>query len=97
MLRECFTNPIIFAVVGADQDNKVVSGSIVGVKEVGDHFEETEAPGEDDEEVFGPEEVVEILLVLLDWLSDIEVEVETWQNSPKAARASRAVECSPLA
>ncbi len=58
MLRERFADPVIFAIFGPDDNDKTVSGGIVGVKEVGDNFEEPETAGKDDEEIFGAKEMV---------------------------------------
>ncbi len=65
MLREGFANPVILAIFGAHDDDKTVSCSIVGVEEISNDFEETKATGKDDKKIFGPEEVVKILLELL--------------------------------
>jgi hypothetical protein len=65
VLCERFSNPIILAIFGADDDDETVSCGIVGMEKIGDDFEETEATGKDDEEIFGAEEVVQILLELL--------------------------------
>jgi hypothetical protein len=71
MLCERFANPIIFAVFSADEDDETISGSVVGVEKVCDDFEETETAGKDDKEIFGAEEVVQVLLELLGFLSDL--------------------------
>lgn len=65
MLGECFANPIVLAILCANEDDETISGSIVGVKEVGDDFKESESTGENSEEIFRAEEVIEVLLELL--------------------------------
>jgi hypothetical protein len=65
VLCERFSNPIVLAIFGADDDDETVSCGIIGMEKVGDDFEETKATGKDDEEIFGAEEVVQILLELL--------------------------------
>ena len=68
MLSEGFSDPAILALAGAEDDNEVVAGSIVGVKEVCDYFEKTETARKDDEFVFiaelGEEGLLEFLAVM---------------------------------
>lgn len=66
VLCERFANPVVFAIFSADEDDETVSGSIVGMEEIGDNFEEAESAGKDEENVFRAEEIVEILLELLE-------------------------------
>jgi hypothetical protein len=72
MLRECFSNPIILAIFSTDDNNETVSCGVIGMEKVGDDFEEAEATGKNNEEIFGAEEMVQILLELLalwlDWV-----------------------------
>lgn len=62
MFREGFSDPVIFAVVGADEDDEVLAGGIIGVEEVGDEAEEGESAGENQERVRGAEGVESFLL-----------------------------------
>jgi hypothetical protein len=70
VLRERFSNPIILAIFGADDDDETIPRSVIGMEKVGDDFKETEATGKNDEEIFGAEEMVQILLELLGLWSD---------------------------
>jgi hypothetical protein len=52
MLSERLTDPHIFAVVCANKQYEVVTGGIVGVEEIRDYAQQTEAPCEEDELIF---------------------------------------------
>lgn len=65
MLREGFADPVIFAILGTNDNDETVSCSIVGMKEISDDFEKTKTTGKDDKDIFSAEEIVEILLELL--------------------------------
>lgn len=52
MLRQRLADPDILAVVSANEKDEVVARGVVGVEEVGDYAEETEAAGEEDELIF---------------------------------------------
>jgi hypothetical protein len=65
VLCESFANPVILTIFGTNEDDEAVSGSVIRMKEIGDDLEETEATGKYDQEIFGAEEVVEVLLELL--------------------------------
>lgn len=49
MLSERFADPHILAFVRADKEDEIVSGSIVGVKEVRDYAQQAEAARKKDE------------------------------------------------
>ena len=54
MFGQRLSNPAIFALICAQDDNEVVAGGIVCVKEIGDDLEKAQATSEDDEFIFVP-------------------------------------------
>lgn len=64
MFGERFSDPVIFAVVSANEDDKVVTCSVVGVEEIRDKAQEAETAGEDEQLVFGAKVVEDVLLEL---------------------------------
>jgi hypothetical protein len=65
MLGQRLANPHILAVVGADEQYEVVSGSIVGVEEIRYYAQEAEAARKEDELILLAQFVEDVLLKLL--------------------------------
>lgn len=80
MLCEGFANPIILTVFSTDEDDKTIPGGIVRVEKVADNVQKTEAAGEDDEDIFRTEKIVQVLLKLLGF----------WSEPSWAAKGSKA-------
>lgn len=65
MLGKRLANPAIFAVFCPEDDDEVVAGDVVGVEEIGDDAEETEAAGKEEEFVFVAKFFEDVLLEVL--------------------------------
>lgn len=65
MFSQCLSNPPIFSLVCADNNDEVVSSSIVGMQEVGDKTKESKATREDNKLILVGEFGVEVLLIFL--------------------------------
>lgn len=65
MFGQRLTNPHILAIVGPDEQYKIVSGGIVRVEEVCDYAQKAEAAREEDELIFPAEFIEDVLLKLL--------------------------------
>jgi hypothetical protein len=65
MFREALSNPAIFALVCAEDDNQIVTSSVVGVQEIRDYAQEADTASKDDELVFFAEFFEDVLLEVL--------------------------------
>jgi hypothetical protein len=65
MFGQRLANPHILAILGADKQNEVVSGRIVGVKEICDYAQEAEAARKQDELILFAQLCEDVLLELL--------------------------------
>jgi|TARA_R110002003_G_scaffold9_14_gene479 hypothetical protein len=65
VLSQRFADPYIFAVVGADEQYKVVPGGIVGVKEICDYAQQAEAPRKEDKLILVAQLIEDVLLEFL--------------------------------
>lgn len=65
MLGKGLAYPGVFPVFGIDDHNQVVPRSIVGMEQVGEETEETQATGDDDKLIFFTEFLEQFLLVYL--------------------------------
>jgi hypothetical protein len=65
MLSHGLANPHILAIVGPNEQHKIISGGIVRVKEVRDYAQEAEAARKEDELIFLTQFVEDVLLEFL--------------------------------
>jgi hypothetical protein len=65
VLGQRLSNPYILAVVGSDEQDEAVAGSIIRVEEVRDYAQQAEAPGQDDELIFLAQLFEDVLLEFL--------------------------------
>jgi hypothetical protein len=65
VLGQRLSNPHVLAVVGSDEQDEAVAGSIIRVKEVCDYAQQAEAPGQDDELIFLAQLFKDVLLEFL--------------------------------
>jgi hypothetical protein len=65
MLRKSLADPAIFSLIGAHDDYKITTGGIIGMKKVDYNPEEAQATGKNEQLVFFPELMEDILLKFL--------------------------------
>jgi hypothetical protein len=63
--RHTFTNPLVFPIIRAYDQDQVVTCGIVGMQQICYQAQETQAPRKNDKLIFGSELVKKVLLILL--------------------------------
>lgn len=75
MFRECLPKPAIFTVFRSNEQDQIVTSSVVGVEEIGDDAQQTEAAREDEKRIFVPE-LMEYALLEFEWQRESDWRVE---------------------